>query len=112
MPEQNSLATNTKTESITSVITDSASQNRTVVVFSNQNDSNRATTIVPYVAKKLKVVHINELNETADEAPQVVHNKNIHLFPLQIARGEAYGNNVKAIHATSFINFTTKPPSN
>ena len=56
------------------------------------NDSNVAkTTAIVEQKIKLKVVHINELNEPAEVTPMMAHNMNNRFFPLQIARGEAYG---------------------
>ena len=91
---------------------DSTAQNLTTVTV-KQRDSNIAkTTVLSPNTTKLKVVHINELNEPTEAAPVMVRNSNTHLFPFQIARGEVHGNDVKTIHTTSFISFTAKPLTN
>lgn len=91
---------------------DSTTQN-IAAITTIQSDSNDAKAIASTkLIKKLKVVHNNELNDPAEAAPLLAHTLSVHSFPLQIARGEVHGNDVKAIHNTSFISFKTKPLTN
>lgn len=54
------------------------------------DSSNTANIATAQPKKKLKVVHINELGEPAEELPITARNTNLHYFQLKLANQEVY----------------------
>ncbi len=91
---------------------DSATQPLRALTIDNSDSTIANIPPVASTKKKLQVVHINELTEPVEATPVLTHTISAHPFPFGIARGEAHGNNIKAIHTISFISLKTKPLSN
>lgn len=70
-----------------------------------------ANVVTVHPKKKLKVVHINELGEPAEELPGTEHNTNLHYFQLKLANQEVYMSKSLTSGNTGVNLFTTKNSS-
>ena len=89
--------------------TDSIITNNTTAIALPKDSINNIASITPTRKSKLKVVHINELNEPYESLPVMAHNANYPRFlPLQLARESIFPEPAKAINKTGFINLRNK----
>jgi hypothetical protein len=55
-------------------------------------DAANAIAAVPHIAKKLQVVHVNELGDPAWPPAEMAHNGGTHSFQIELGRQEIYSN--------------------
>lgn len=75
------------------------------------DSSNKTTIAAAQPKKKLKVVHINELGEPAEELPVTGHNSNLHYFQLKLANQEVYMSNSLTSHNSGVNLLKIKSPT-
>ncbi len=88
--------------------TDSITMNNIVNITASTDSSHNIVSIIPPQKRKLKVVHINELNESEQTVPVIAHNYYPKFLPLQIARESIYPEPVNAINNTGFVKLKKK----
>ena len=87
--------------------------NKIISPFPVADSSNTTNIAKAQPKKKLKVVHINELGEPAEELPETAHHSNLHYFQLKLANQEVYRSTSLTSNNTGINLFKTKiSPSN